>query len=276
MLREARDAGLDLVLGSACVGCSTAGRVLCRACDCSLPRHGRPAWPTPTPPGLALPYAAGAYDGLLKAMVNSHKEHRVLPLAGPLGRVLSDVVTDLVADLVTALPTGRVAGPDAEPDAGPVAGPVAGPGAGPGAGPAGRLVAPVLLVPVPSRRRVVRRRGHDPLLRVTRAAAARLRRQGTLATCRQLLIPRGRVRDQSTLGAVDRAANLSGSMRARPGVSAAVVPGGWVVVVDDVLTTGATAREAQRALEQAGVPVAGIAAVAATARWHLPGRTGPW
>lgn len=235
VLDDARDAGLDLVLGSACVGCSAAGRVLCRACDLSLPRHGRLAWPTPTPPGLAPPYAAGAYDGLLKAMVNAHKEHAVLPLATPLGRVLSDVVSDLVGDLVRDLVAG-----------------------------------PVLLVPVPSRRAVVRRRGHDPLLRVTREAAARLRRQGTPATCRQLLVARGRVRDQSTLTALERAANLSGSMRARSAAATAAVPAPLVVLVDDVLTTGATAREAQRALEEAGVLVAGIATVAATERRHLP------
>jgi predicted amidophosphoribosyltransferase len=240
VLGDAQDAGLDLVLGSACVGCATPGRPLCRTCDSALPRHGQPAWPTPTPPGLALPYAAGAYDGLLKALVNAHKEHQVLALAGPLGRVVSDVVSDLV----TALgPVGR-----SEP------------------GPA----RPVLLVPVPSRRAVVRRRGHDPLLRMTRTAAARLRRQGIRSTCARLLVPRGRVRDQSTLDAAERLRNLSGSMRARSGAAAGVAPGALVVVVDDVLTTGATAREAQRALEDAGVPVAGVAAVAATQRWHAP------
>jgi predicted amidophosphoribosyltransferase len=245
VLDDARDAGLDLVLGSACVGCAVPGRVLCRACEDALPRHGQAAWPIPTPPGLALPYAAGAYDGLLKAMVNAHKEHRVLTLATPLGRVLSDVVTDLLAALDPDVLAAQSSGDPA----------------------------PVLLVPVPSRRAVVRRRGHDPLLRVTRGTAARLRRQGVRATCRLLLTARGRVRDQSTLGAVERAENLSGSMRARSGAS--VVPGALLVVVDDVLTTGATAREAQRALEEAGLPVAGIAAVAATQRWHVPAGTGP-
>ena len=221
------DAGRDLLLGSACVGCARPGRVLCHPCAASLPRRGRVSWPSPTPPGLAVPFAGGAYDGLLKALVNAHKEHAVLALAIPLGRVLGDVVRDLLAAL-------------------------------------GSSGEPVLLVPVPSRGAVVRRRGHDPMLRVTRAAAGRLRRTRVDAGARRLLVPAGRVRDQAGLGAGQRAANLAGSMRARP-----PKPGdrrGLVIVVDDVLTTGSTAREAQRALEEAGLPVAGVAAVAATRR----------
>jgi predicted amidophosphoribosyltransferase len=234
--RAVRDAGADLVLGSACVGCAVPGRVLCRRCDASLPRHGQVAWPSPTPAGLVAPYAAGGYDGLLKVLVNEHKEHAVLALTTTLGRVLSDVLHDLVAAQVAAVRPGRL-----------------------------------VLVPVPSRPAVVRRRGHDPLLRVAREAAGRLRRHGQPAeVCRALAVT-GPVRDQSGLGAAERAANLAGSMRCRR-APARGRTSQLVVVVDDVLTTGATAREAQRALEEAGTEVGGIATVAATRRWD--GRPG--
>ena len=207
--------------------------MLCRDCAGLLPRSGRPAWPSPTPDGLATPFAAGDYDDLLKVLVNRHKEHGVLGLAEPLGRMLCEVVRDLLRSV-------EASGPWAAVDA------------------------RVLLVPVPSRRAVVRRRGHDPLLRISRHAAAHLRRTGVDAGVRRLLVPAAQVKDQSTLGAADRAANLAGSLRAR-------TPAGsdrraLVVVVDDVLTTGSTAREAQRALEELGLRVSGIATVAATRR----------
>lgn len=205
--------------------------MLCGACAETLPRGGSAAWPSPTPPGLALPFSAGAYDGLLKALVNAHKEHAVHALAVPLGRVLAEVIRDLVA------------------------------ACGPPPG-------PVLLVPVPSRRAVVRKRGHDPLLRVARRAAVRLRRTGVDARVRQVLVPAGRVRDQALLDATARAENLAGSMGARrqrvgerPGV---------LLIVDDVLTTGSTVREAQRALEATGLVVSGVATVAATRRLTPP------
>jgi predicted amidophosphoribosyltransferase len=223
------DAARDLVLGAACVGCEAPGRVLCAECAGLLPRGGRLSWPTPTPPGLAVPFAGGEYDGLLKVMINEHKEHAVFALADPLGRVLSVVLLDLLEVLADRAP-------------------------GPGT--------PVHLVPVPSRPGVVRRRGHDPLLRVARVAAGRLRRAGTDASVRRQLVAGRPVLDQATLDAAARARNLVGSMRSRR-----VVPRGpdaLVVVVDDVLTTGSTAREAQRALEEAGTAVLGIATVAAT------------
>lgn len=219
------DVPADLVLGGTCAACGRPGRALCRPCREALPRRGLPAWPTPSPPGLALPMAAGEYDGPLKSLVNAHKERQVLSLARPLGDVLAAVAHDLAAVQ-------------------------------------GALDGPVLLVPVPSRRQIVRRRGHDPMLRIARAAAARLRRTGVTASVSLLLRSSRPVRDQATLTAVERAANLSGTMTCR---SVRRSPGA-VLVVDDVLTTGATAREAQRALEHAGLDVTGVAAIAATRR----------
>jgi predicted amidophosphoribosyltransferase len=117
------------------------------------------------------------------------------------------------------------------------------------------------LVPVPSHPAVVRGRGHDPLLRLTRQAAGVLRRQGVPCRVFPALALTGRPRDQAGLGYAAREANLRGKFRAlRAG------DGQVVLLVDDVITTGATLREAQRALEEAGFTVRGAATVAATQR----------
>ena len=75
--------------------------------------------------------------------------------------------------------------------------------------------------------------------------------------------------DQAGLDARGRAANVAGSMRCPSAALARLARRrgtAYVVVCDDVLTTGATAREAQRALEAVGLSPVAIAAVAATRR----------
>ena len=84
-----------------------------------------------------------------------------------------------------------------------------------------------------------------------------------------LLLSRGPVEDQAGLGAQQRGDNVRGSMHC-PSPALARVRRRWPVahllVCDDVVTTGATAREAQRALEAVGLAPVAIAAVAATRR----------
>lgn len=106
---------------------------------------------------------------------------------------------------------------------------------------------PVRLVPVPTRAASRRRRGGD-LVADLAARAARHRRAGgaPTAVARSLRVRR-RVVDQTELGAAGRRANLAGAFAA-----SGPVPHGPCVVVDDVVTTGATAAEAVRALRAAG------------------------
>lgn len=229
------DAGLDLLLGGSCLGCRRPGRPLCAGCAAALPTDARLAWPDPTPPGLAPPWAAGDYAGTVRALVLALKERRVLALRAPLGRLLAASVAAAV-------------GPPDRPAA-----------------------APVLLVPVPSRPSTVRARGHDATRAVTDRAAALLRRSGIPAHAVPLLRTRPGMLDQSGLDSRARAANLAGSLQcpaARLRRLSRRLPRAVVVVCDDVLTTGATAREAQRALEASGLRVAAVATVAATVRRH--------
>lgn len=122
-----------------------------------------------------------------------------------------------------------------------------------------------VLVPVPSTRESLRRRGDDVVLDLARRARRAGRRSGTATPVVAALRHARPVRDSAGLSAGERRRNLAGAFAAtRRG--AAVLSGRSVVVVDDLITTGATIAEAARALRQAGALVVGAAAVAATGR----------
>lgn len=168
-------------------------------------------------------------------MVLAHKERRVLSLADPLGELLAAAVEAALTDVLGACPA---------PSA-------------------------VLLVPVPSRRVSIRQRGHDPTASLVAHAARRLSVPARPVSSLSLLRVRGGVADQSGLDVARRAANLAGAFRVHPRALRALARGGRpvrVVACDDVITTGATAAEAQRALRSVGLPTLAVVAVAATRR----------
>jgi len=74
-----------------------------------------------------------------------------------------------------------------------------------------------------------------------------------------------RVRDQSGLDAVARRRNLSGALAVRRR-TVPELTGREVIVVDDIVTTGATTAEAARALEAAGARVIGACCLCVTVR----------
>ncbi|MFI6340584.1 ComF family protein [Streptomyces sp. NPDC050535] len=128
------------------------------------------------------------------------------------------------------------------------------PGGSEGAGPG-----TVLLVPVPSSRRAVRARGHDPARRIALAAAGELRRTGTPARVLAVLRQRRAVADQSGLNSRQRLDNLAGALEVAAGGERPLAGGGRIVLVDDLMTTGASLTEAARAV-RAAVPDTGGAA----------------
>ncbi len=119
----------------------------------------------------------------------------------------------------------------------------------------------VLVVPAPSSAAARRRRGVDLTGALAGAVAAACAAAGPPAQALGALRQRRGARDQVGLGARERRANLRGRVRWRRGVPPPQRP---VVLVDDVLTTGATLAACDEAVRAAGGVVVAAVTVAAT------------
>lgn len=144
----------------------------------------------------------------------------------------------------------------------------------------------VLLVPAPSSAQSVRRRGYAPANLLVQEAARQLN-QRLPASVRVRAVdvigyaPRGRrgsgtslssrvgtsllgaseaKNEQKSLGAVGRAERMHGALRV---MEPALCAGRVSIICDDVVTTGATASEMVRVLQESGSRVLGVCAVAA-------------
>ncbi|MCV7178541.1 ComF family protein [Mycolicibacterium sphagni] len=116
----------------------------------------------------------------------------------------------------------------------------------------GILDTPFTLVPAPTRAVAARRRGGDPVTRI----AVKATREHPQIEVTQALRTRAMVRDSVGLTSADRERNLNGRIKIRKAVA------GDVLLVDDIVTTGATAREAVKMLQLTGAKVTAVLTLA--------------
>ncbi len=219
---------LGLVVPVECPGCRTPDVSLCARCRRLL---AAPA--TPVAPGsLPVPvWACAAYAGPVSRCVVAWKDRGRQDLTGALGAVLARAVAAALRDLPL------------------------------------RAAGPVVLVPVPSSAAARRARGADVGAALADAAARDLAGRGLPIHVRPLLRQRRGVADQAQLGVAGRRANVAGAFAVRRQAQARVVLAGRpVVVVDDVVTTGASAAEACRVVRGHGGRVVAVATACWTPR----------
>lgn len=105
------------------------------------------------------------------------------------------------------------------------------------------------LVPIPSRKTNTRKRGRNFIEDQTKALS-----QSPQVQVRAILSHSRKVKDQTTLNSQSRERNLSQSMRCANREVSSNIP---VILIDDLVTSGATLREAGRALHRGGYTVIG-------------------
>lgn len=226
---------LDLVLPVECGACRRPGSSWCVRCardlrDTAFPDGPRRVRPDPEPAGLPAVHAWSPYAGPLRSAITAWKDEG----RGDLTRVLAQ---PLAASVGAALRSACW-------DHGPV-----------------------LVVPAPSTRRNRRRRGEVPLDRLTAAALAVMGSASSVAlrNAPGLLTARRRIADQAGLDHSGRTRNLRGAL-AVDARWRGVVAGRRCLVVDDLVTTGATLVECSNALLEAGADGVVAATIGATER----------
>lgn len=193
-------------------------------------------------------WALTAYAGPVREVVIAWKDRGRADLGPLLGALLAVAASQSAPDLAAVLGRGMPRRPS------------------------GETLPPwdVLVVPAPSAASAQRRRGREPVTELARDVVVGLGRGGLEARLLPALRQRKRVRDQAGLTGRQRGVNLSRAIvlqaRAldppRGGRGSCGQP--VAVLVDDVLTTGATLAAAEQTLAAAGVRALGAFVLAAT------------
>ena len=215
---------VDLILGRACAGCDAPGRLICPECARALAPK----------PRSRRDLDLGDVQSGLRVPVACAVDYR-----GSVRRMLYRYKDHRIRQLAGAF------------------GPVLASAVAFGANQAELPLERALLVPMPTRTESIKRRGFDATgLLVDRT----LRHLPVLGSARLLVDTRKRG-SVKTLGAGERGLRVVDASTMRSGER---LPNTPVILVDDVITTGSTAREAASTLVLAGVHVAAVATAAGT------------
>lgn len=215
---------LGLLLPRGCAGCDLPDHVLCDDCRALF---GRTVVAPLAGTLTGRSYSCAVYDGCVRHAILAWKDHGESELDRPFRQLLAGLAwRSGLMDLC-------------------------------GGG--------LFVVPAPSSPRSLRRRGRRHLDPLARALAAMMRRHGIEARAYGAL-EAAHVHDRSvqTRGRAGRAARIGDGGIAVPARAVRLVDGTRVVLVDDIVTTGATLHHCVTALGTAGARVVGALTLAAT------------
>lgn len=246
-----------LIVPLSCVGCAEPDHVLCPNCAAHfLPAPTRAEHLVPRLAGAPLwVWTCGMYAEPLNYVIMNWKDGRRLDATKPLTAVIrngAQKVAEQVAEQLTDQLTDQLAS-------------------------ASDQVVNIVVVPLPSSARSRRIRGFVPAQELAYGVVDGLNQ--VLANEERVLTGNFRVSlglglkvattkvDQVGLDSRKRAKNLSGTLKAGSLLLTQCYVASVIVLVDDLVTTGATMREAMRVLpRQSGTLVAGISLCVTPAR----------
>lgn len=127
------------------------------------------------------------------------------------------------------------------------------------------IYSPIVLIPIPSQYSANRRRGRDHIEDLTKVVISKLQTKDVFAVYLPLLIPAKKIHDQSKLNSQQRKANMYQAFLTRQ----SEISTGGVILIDDLVTTGASILEGIRALNEAKITINAVVTACAVGRNSL-------
>ena len=127
------------------------------------------------------------------------------------------------------------------------------------------IAQPINLVSIPSQLSAIRRRGRDHIKDLVQEVITQLNKQNIDAAYLPILKPIKKIKDQSDLNGLQRKENMSHAFI----VKTSPISQSAVIVIDDLVTTGASILEGVRALSEAKITVDAVVTACAVGRNSL-------